>query len=352
MTGNRDLLRGRLFPPRTDGAVERPRLLAAVTRPLRRVTLLTAGPGMGKSWLAGALMRASERAAWVSFEPSDAQGFAAWSYVVEALAPSLGDGAAPARELLRQGFETAGIERVAAHLSNVFAGLPDTLLVLDDVHVLFGTDAWATLFAWVRSAPDALRVVLTSREVPTEYLGDLALHGELTHVDHEGFRLTAEEAHAVLSGLEGLSLSADRENRLIRDADGWVGALQLLASAERLTPGSTEDGGPAATGYLWQFLAREIVDRLEPVERDVLVVAAALPSCESAILQTCFPGVPIPSVLDSLERRIPFLGRLSVEDDARRIHPLLKVFLQERLASDVVRLQTVLQRAREAYAGE
>ena len=75
-------------------------LLSAVGKPLRRVTLLTAGAGMGKTWLAAGLVRHEQRVAWVSFESTDAEGMAAWNCIVEALSPSLGAAAADVRRLL------------------------------------------------------------------------------------------------------------------------------------------------------------------------------------------------------------------------------------------------------------
>lgn len=348
----RVLLRTKLSPPRADDAVERPRLLAAATSPARRVTLLTAGPGMGKTWLAASIVRAAARCAWVSFEPTDAEGFAAWSYIVEALAPFLGEAAGQVKELLAASYERGAVERLAACISNALADAADTVIVLDDAHALFGTEAWLTILEWIRGAPESLRFIVTSREEPTEYLGDLALHGELTHVDHEGFRLTEAEARAVLGSFEGLALMPEVEERLISSADGWVGALQMLAVAERLLPGAGAGRTPAATAYLWQFLAREIVGSLGEMERDILIVAAVLPDFEAAILQACFPGSDMPSLLASLQRRIPFLGTLRSGEETRRIHPLLAAFLRERYTASPERWAPALGRAGAAYEAD
>lgn len=347
----RVLLRTKLSPPRVDGAVERPCLLAAATSPSRRVTLLTAGPGMGKTWLAASIVRTAARCAWVSFESTDAEGFAAWSYIVEALAPFLGDAADEAEELLTASYERDAVERLAACISNALADAADTVIILDDAHALFGTEAWPTILEWFRGAPESLRFIVTSREEPAEYLGDLALHGELTHVDHEGFQLTAAEARAVLASFEGLAVTPDLEERLIASADGWVGALQMLAAAERLAPGGA-NRAHMTTSYLWQFLAREIVDSLGETERDVLIVAAALPDCEAAVLQTCFPGSDMPSLLASLQRRIPFLGALRSGEETRRIHPLLAAFLRECYAESPERWAPALRRAEAAYEAD
>ena len=303
---------------------------------------------MGKTWLAASIIRGVKRSAWVSFEPADAQGFAAWSYIVEALTPLVPGLEDELDGLLSQCFEREGALMLARRVANALADAPDTILVLDDTHLLFGSEEWLTILEWMRCAPETLHFVVTARQEPPDYLGDLALHGELAVIDHEAFRLTRDEARAVLRGLAGLDVSEELANRLIDEADGWIGALQMLAAAERLSPGSAVERRKT-TEYLWQFLAREVVDALSAAEQTVLMVAAALPTCDASILQRCFPDLTMPPLLEALERRIPLLGRLRSDDETRRIHPQLRAFLLERHARDPERCAPALHLALQGY---
>jgi LuxR family maltose regulon positive regulatory protein len=339
---NRLLLKSKLFPPRPD-RIELSRSVLAAARSCAdyRLTLITGGAGMGKTHLAAELVRGFPRSAWISLDEAERDVADFMGYVASALAPFCDAAAIP---VFDRDFSPPELERMSVAMDNSLAEGDDVFLVLDDAQEIWGSAASDFLFSWVRRAPENLHFIITARSAPDGYLGDLAFHGKLLVIGHDDLRLSDEEARSLLVSLAVPGLDAAGSAALVREADGWIGGLRLLAAlAANGRRGDSGAAGPAAAPdhrLLWQFLATEIFAAQTETDRDLLVLAAALPSCDEELLAAAFPDAP--ARLASLAEKIPFLGRLEGEGSTRRIHPLFREFLANRYAEDPSRFAIAL----------
>jgi len=348
---NRLLLKSKLFPPRPD-RVELSRSVLAAARSCAdyRLTLITGGAGMGKTHLAAELVRGRPRSAWISLDETERDVADFMGYVASALAPFCDTAAIP---VFDRDFSPPELEQMSVVIDNSLAGGEDLFLVLDDAQEIWGSAASDFLFAWVRRAPENLHFIITARSAPDGYLGDLAFHGKLLAIGHDDLKLSDEEARSLLSRLAVPGLDAAGEASLVREADGWIGGLRLLAAlAANGRRGDSGAAGPAAAPdhrLLWQFLATEIFAAQTEGDRELLVLAAALPSCDEELLAAAFSDAP--ARLASLSEKIPFLGRLEGEGATRRIHPLFREFLNRQYAEDPSRFSLALASAQAFCEG-
>jgi LuxR family maltose regulon positive regulatory protein len=341
------LLKAKLFPPRPEREELKRAVLDAVRRCVDyRLTLITGGAGMGKTHLAAELVRGLPRSAWISLDEAERELSDFMGYVAAGLAPFCDASALP---IFDRDFSPPELERMSVAMDNSLAGGEDLFLVLDDAQEIWGSPASEFLFAWVRRAPENFHFIITARSAPDGYLGDLAFHGKLLVIGHEDLKLSEEEARSLLSSLAVPGLDAEGEASLVREADGWIGGLRLLAAlaADGRRSGAGTAARPPAPErkLLWQFLATEIFAAQTDEDRDLLVLAAVLPSCEEELLSAALPGTSAPSRLASLAQKIPFLGRLEGEGTTRRIHPLFREFLARQYAAEPSRFASALSAA-------
>ena len=209
----------------------------------RRVTLVTGPPGSGKTVAAAqwaAAKPASRRPAWVSLDASDRDPVRFWRYVTAALsgagAMMVGKPAAPGRPIAPPG--VAGLAGpppgiAAAEIPQWMAALvrraaEPIVLVLDDVHLLAGSEALAGLDELIRHEPAGLRLLMTARSAPGLALARLRLAGELADISAADLACTAEETAAYFAML-GTPLSAADCDRVFRRTEGWLAGLRLTA---------------------------------------------------------------------------------------------------------------------------
>src|SRR5215471_13577768 len=133
------------LPPRY---VSRPRLLAmldsAADRPL---TLLSAGPGAGKTvLLADWVRQGGAQVAWLNPTPADAEPRRFWRLLESALRDSHGAGPGPLIPAPR----AEGVDLVQTLFSRVPGSAAGLVVIIDDAHVLGHPDILAGLDSLVR----------------------------------------------------------------------------------------------------------------------------------------------------------------------------------------------------------
>ncbi|HET6532652.1 MAG TPA: AAA family ATPase, partial [Actinoplanes sp.] len=211
------------------GGVDRPRLFHLLDRAVRNpLTVVRAGAGWGKTVLVSAWAQTrAATVAWLSLDRYDNDPQTFWTYVVAALRgagaltadnPLLEMGSVPRDERER------GL-RMAAGLSH----LPDqTVLVLDDFHVIDDRQVLGELSALLRHPPPSVRLILISRTEPALALHRLRAADRVVEIRADDLAFTADEATALVSG-QGLTLGPDDVTMMLDRTDGWALGLRLAA---------------------------------------------------------------------------------------------------------------------------
>lgn len=311
--------------------VDRPALEARLIENGRVVTVV-AGPGYGKTMLAArAIADWQGQSLWYSLDESDAD-LAVFAAHLDAGLRNLG---ASYRPLDLDNAATLGSPReVGTRFAEVIGEAnAATLFVFDDVHTIEGSRSLDALSEFVdRGSRAGARFVLCGRAMPMS-LHRFAASGELDTIGVAELAFGDVEARKFLELAVDTSLDDESARRIAARAEGWPAGLALIARSAaartRLATDGAGTGGDDARRYLFEYLAREVLDGLAEDARSFLLETSVLDRLETQACAAIVSNGQSTEMLESLADRGLFLSRRS--PDAFSIHQLFHEFLQQEL---------------------
>ncbi|MFC8923276.1 LuxR C-terminal-related transcriptional regulator [Cellulosimicrobium sp. NPDC057127] len=314
--------------PRLRGpTVARPAVEARLAEALaRRLTLVSAGPGWGKTTVVARWARSttSPRTAWLTLEPSDDRPAAFWADVVMALRDA---GAVPAGHPL-QTLAVSGrlqpgvLRRVLAALET----LPEpVVLVLDDFHHV-GAEVAATIDDLLRY-PLPLHLVVLTRSDPLLGLQRLRGQGEVAEVGAAELAFDAAAAESLATS-HGRALHGAELGRLLDETGGWAVGVRLRLEAADPLERVRADRSAA------EFLLAEVLDRQTPAVRRFLLRTSVVPALCAELAAELDAGARATHLLPSLAAADGFVTSSGEDRVWYRYHPLLRQMLEAELAEE------------------
>ncbi|ARU53310.1 hypothetical protein CBR64_19620 [Cellulosimicrobium cellulans] len=325
--------------------VPRPAVEALVAAAVaRRLTLVSAGPGWGKTTAVARWARAATgpRVAWLTLEPFDDKPAAFWADVLSALRAA---GVVPPGHPLETlvvppRLSPALLRRVLAAVEQ----LPEpVVLVLDDFHHAARADVAATVDDMLRY-PLPLHLVVLTRVDPLVRLQRLRAQGEVAEVGAADLAFDAA-AVSTLATAHGRPLSTVGAQRVLDETGGWAVGVRLWVEADDAASRARADRSAA------EFLLAEVLDRQEPETRSFLlrtsVASAVCPDLASAL----DPEAPADRLLPGLAAADGFVMTAGENRTWYRYHPLLREMLLSQLrVEDPVRLRDAHRAAARWFA--
>lgn len=312
-----------VLPPST---VRRPGLEARLEEAAsRRLTLVSAGPGWGKTTTvaAWARTRPGPPVAWLTLEPFDDTPTAFWSDVLAALREA---GAVPPDHPLAA--ITVPSRMSAGLLRRILRGIEElpgpVVLVLDDVHHLATADVSGTVDDLLRY-PLPLHVVVLTRIDPLLHLERLRGQGEVVELGASdlAFDVTAV---AALGALHGRTLAPREVDRLLTETGGWAVGVRLQVEAAPDAASRARAERSAA-----EFLLTEVLGRRDPVVRRFLLRTSLATTLCAELAEVLDPGAPAGRLLPELAASDGFVTAFGEQRRWYRYHPLLREMLQSEL---------------------
>jgi LuxR family transcriptional regulator, maltose regulon positive regulatory protein len=327
-------------PQPRPGVVRRSRLIDRLNKGLAmgcKLTLSSASAGFGKttlvsSWIAGC----GRPVAWLSLDEGDNDSIRFLTYIVAALqtiAPKIGAGVLVAL----QSPQPPPIESILTALLNEMTTLPDqSILVLDDYHVIDSRQVDHALAFLLEHQPPTLHLVIATREDPPLPLARLRARGQLVELRAADLRFTPAEAAKFLNELMGLSLSADDIAALEARTEGWIAGLQLAALSLQ---GRQDTAGfiQAFTGshrFVLDYLIEEVLQRQPEHIHSFLLQTAILDQFCAPLCNAVTEREDGREMLDVLERSNLFTIPLDDQRQWYRYHQLFAEVLQARLMDE------------------
>jgi LuxR family maltose regulon positive regulatory protein len=318
-----------LIPPRPPRpSVLRPRLLATLeTAPQRRVTLVSAPPGSGKTallatWLAN---RSDDRIAWLSVHGGCGESVF-WAEFLEAFR-RLGPVAAPVAALAPPRGTTP--PRFVAHLLNALLELRSPVtVVLDDLQRLRGRSVEETIGALVNGAPESVSFVIATRSDPAIRLHALRVAGDLKELRANDLRFTHEEADELLEAF-GIRLSNRELARVLAVTEGWAVGLRLFALSRSDGAESVElavDDRPAA-----EYLTAEVLDRQHEERRLFLLRTSIASRLTPELADVLTDRTDAGRELEALMHQNLFVERAGGSQPVYRYHAMFRALLAATL---------------------
>jgi LuxR family maltose regulon positive regulatory protein len=336
-----------LVPPLRVGGLSRPRLLALLDAGLRagrRLTLVAAPAGYGKTTLAATWVRtAALPTVWLTLDARDndlAHLFRYLHHALTRLAPAGG-------RQLRAALDAPTLPPLETLVAALLDDLEDAgrqaapgaerlVLVLDDGHKLDAPAAHAWLDLLVEHLPPTLHLLLLSREDPPLPLPRLRARGELTELRAADLRFTTAEVASFFAEVMGLAVPPEAVAALEARTEGWIASLQLAAlslqgrSPEQVAAFARAFGG--SHRFVFDYLAEEVLGQQGEDVRTFLQQTAVLERFHAPLCRALTGRADAQAMLQQLEQANLFLVPLDDERVWYRYHHLFADYL--RSASD------------------
>jgi LuxR family maltose regulon positive regulatory protein len=278
----------------------------------------TAGSGKTTA-VAQALGRIDRRVAWLTLDDTDAAAGRLVIYLEAALAAQVPE----ARGVAARALAAKLPHREAAGLLAEAVGGSSLLLVIDELErIADAGEALGVIAALLRYAPPSLRVVLISRhEVGIELDSSAALGGSVT-VEERDLAFRAPEAAEALARAGRADIDP---TQAVEATGGWVAGV--LFEAWRSAEHVAGMGGEADA--LHGYLSSQILDRLEPQDREFLITTSVLDDVTAGRAEALGEANAAARLVSLRAKHLPVTWR----DDGHsmRCHARLREYLLQRL---------------------
>ncbi|HSH03627.1 MAG TPA: LuxR C-terminal-related transcriptional regulator [Anaerolineae bacterium] len=326
------------IPPARTSLILRPRLFATLdTSPTRKLTLISAAAGFGKTtlltqWLA----QQSRPAAWLSLDDDDNDPHRFWCYLIAALQtilPTLGQDITA----LLQSPQPPPIETILPTLINTLSALPQPIiLVLDDYHLIDNPAIDDQLAFFLKHLPPSTHLIISTRQDPPLPLGRLRASYQLTEIRTNQLRFTPTETDAFIHKTTGFTLSPTTLNILDKRAEGWITGLQLASLSLSNQPDATAfiQSLSGNHRFILDYLLEEVLHQQPPDIQHFLLHTAILnqlspPLCQALLTHT---DIDCQQTLAYLDQANLFIIPLDNERRWYRYHHLFADLLRQRLS--------------------
>jgi ATP/maltotriose-dependent transcriptional regulator MalT/two-component SAPR family response regulator len=339
-----EVLLAKLMPPRAGKEIiDRPRLINQLSGyEERKLTLLTAPAGFGKTVLMLQLSKKAERAlVWYQLDTYDNDPAVFLQYLIAGIRRQIPEFGMQAQQLIEEG----GIEnRLRLMVTAIVNGLTQQavsplLIIFDDYQAI--SEPWLHRFMldFLEHLPVCVHVIIASRALPPLNLSRLKTQSEVLSVGIEELRFTDDETEAFLFK-KSLQPSSQTQQFFKQKINGWPVALKLAVDAAINTnlPLQINSG----TAEIYKYLANEILEQQPEEIRDFLLSTAVLETITPEMCNSLLEWGDSGPVLDFLEKQQLFLIPLAGPEKAYRYHQLFRDFLIERMG---VRRNQLLRKA-------
>lgn len=342
-------LPAKLTPPTLPKIVPRPRLFRELDQARKRpIVWITAPPGSGKTTLAASYLKTRKLPTlWYQVDEGDADP-ATFFYYLQLAGQQFGHRHHQPLPLLtpeyRPGlpiFSRRFFESLCARLRRPSAIVLDNFQLLPQESPLH----WA-LAAAFETVPQGITVFVLSRQPTPPMTASLHVQQRITLLDNEVLRLTEPEAIAIARLHQRPTRVTDGLGRIrewYRETQGWMAGLILLTGSAHHPNKELPSSGNQSPQVLFDYLATEVLNRLESATQQVLRTTAF------ASTVTGDMAVTLSEVPDA-DRRLNQLARSGYFTEQRRepiltyqYHPLFRRFLQSQ-ATDEAEAMALRQR--------
>jgi ATP/maltotriose-dependent transcriptional regulator MalT len=344
----------KLQPPVARTRVSRPQLLDVLTGPPRRLTLVRAPAGWGKSTLLADWQEAEREPrafAWLALDEQDNDPVRFWTYAVEALHTALPGLGGSARVLT----QTPGLDLVEAMLpvlvNELDAAQGDAVFVLDDYHLITHDGIHDGVRFLVQHLPRSVELAVSTRTEPPFPLSRLRANGDLVEIDAAALSFSDEEAGALLNDLHGLDVDRDAVATLRARTEGWAAGLYLAA----LSLHGRQDSEVFVEAFagddrsVVDYLSEEVL-AAQPEEIRVFLRRTSILGRLSASLCDAVAGTSLSaSLLETIARSNFFLLHLDTKREWYRYHHLFGELLRNELEAAEPELVPELHRRAAAW---
>ncbi len=316
--------------------VARPQVIQRLNEGLesgRQIALVSAPAGFGKTLCVSEWIHALELpVTWLSLDPSDDDPGRFFTYLLAALQKVDENIGGEIQKILLAGQLPPG-EIISATLINEMQPLEARfVLVLDDFQVIQDRFILQVLENLIDNLPQALVLVLVTREDPSLPLARLRANNQLTEVRAGDLRFTTPETDAYLNQVMKLGLSPGDVAALESRTEGWVVGLHLagLSIRGRDNPSAFIAGLSGSHRFIFNYLTEEVISRQPEEIQRFLLQTSILDRLNGSLCAAVTGRADSPVLLEQLYAANLFLSPLDDEGNWYCYHQLFADLLRDR----------------------
>lgn len=319
--------------------VSRQAILSAISASLRdgrKLTLISAPAGFGKTTLARAWVDSSRLpVVWLSLDETDSNPERFLSYLVAALQRIIAGIGADLLRALDMPQAPAPDILLDSLLNELAISEESFVLVLDDYHLVDSKPVDELLAVLVEHMPACMHLVIITREDPALPLARLRARNQLTEIRAADLRFSETEAAEFLKQVMGLHLSAEEIAMLEKRTEGWIVGLQLAAlSMQGKADTSAFIRAFGGTNqFVLDYLLEEVLHKQPERVQGFLLHTSILNRMNGSLCDALLQDtIPAQETLETLERDNLFVIPLDDERRWYRYHHLFRDLLRQRLS--------------------
>jgi len=307
----------------------------------RRLTLITAPAGYGKSTLAAQFIRRQQlsgvfQVVWLTLDAEDDDPAQFLTCLTAALAPLMPALAALIASSINQ-------NRLQAALQSLLFGMEQwalpLLVVVDDFHHIRSPAVQQLVAAAIERSPAACRwMVLTRHIPPARLIGKLRVQGELLEVNTDELRLSSAEIEALAARFKEIQLDVDTIDLLEQRTHGWIAGVHLALLSLDRTAGSPARTGSAlrsqlrgSSRLLAEYLTAEVLTLLPDALCLFLLQCSILDRLHWALCNAITAQDGGAALLEQARVEQLFLRALDAEGEWYELHQLFRDLLRRQL---------------------
>jgi LuxR family maltose regulon positive regulatory protein len=313
--------------------------LDTALQPFRRLTLLSAPTGYGKTSLVSAWVQDRRLpTAWLSLDEQDNDPTRFTNYLLAALEkadPRFNPPDLAAGPYAEGEFEASTLIPM---LNQMGESERTTLVVLDDYHWIESSTVHLVVGYLLEHLPTQAHMVILTRADPPLPIARLRSRGQLLELRMEDLRFQTEEVQTFLGWFSDVRLTPDQTHILTQRTEGWIAGIQMAAASLR---GHADQGGfirsfSGDDHYIMDFLLDEVLRRQAPQLQVFLLNTSILPRlcgslCDALLEGSNEESSPSKKILVDLEHANLFIIPLDEKREWYRYHRLFSDLLQARL---------------------
>lgn len=320
-------------PPKD--AIHRQRLLNELDKAqTRKLVLVSAPAGYGKTTLISDwIIQNRISAVWCSIDGRDNDPNEFFKILVTAVNRKYNEIGRSSLELL-QTPGTASMQYIIELFLNDLLHLEqETVLVLDDVHLIDNKLIFEILSTLIEYKPPHLILILSTRSDPPLPLARLRSQNEILEFRSNDLSFSQNDISNLFNKKLKLNLSDGSIKILKQKTEGWIAGLQLSA----LTFKGKEDVAgyiekmAGDNRYIMDYLMEEVLNNQSEELNKFLLKTSILERLSGSLCDALLAGNNSQQVLESLEKNNMFLIPLDDERKWFRYHHLFADLLKQRL---------------------
>lgn len=315
-----------------------------------KVILVQGAAGSGKTTLLSSFIKEKGLTSykWITLEQNTSV-FSFWYYFVEAVKDYLGTETETILTMMESIVHKDDVEKVVVILINQLLHTEEIIVVLDDFHHISEPFLLQTIQYFLKNASDNIHLIFITREKPDLYFGELHMSGQLLEIKESDLRFSDAEAVSFLEGTMNLDLHPSVIAEIVKQTEGWVGGLQLIALVLANDPRHSIPDIKALNKYIIEYLSKEILDSLPESEKDFLITSCVLSYFHARICNQVLRIDNAQAIIDRLLQKNLFLVEIN-DGEAYRYHHMFDEFLKLKFSQlDSARKQDIHFRAAKFY---